>query len=127
MRTNRAGALARLRSYRCVHHTKENRPGRGPEPVFVAVASLNRALAPVAAAEAEAAEPGRCPSPGLPIRPGTSASPEVAAEAAAAAAEAEAEAEAPRRSSTAGSAKGCASAGDREGRNQESPRGSRGC
>ncbi len=53
-----------------------------------------RALAPVAAAEAEAAEPGRLQLPGSPIRPGTSASPEAVAEAAAA--EAAEAAEAPR-------------------------------
>ena len=44
---------------------------------------INRVLAPVVAA-AEAAEAGKCPSPGSPSHPGTSASPEVAAEAVAA-------------------------------------------
>ena len=38
-----------------------------------------RVLAPVVAAEAEEAEPGRRPSPGSPIHPGMSASPEVEA------------------------------------------------
>jgi len=42
-----------------------------------------RALAPVPAVEAVAAEPDTYPSPGSPSRPGTSASPEGAAEAAA--------------------------------------------
>ena len=56
-----------------------------------------RAQAPAAAEEAEEAEPGKSPLPGSPSRPGTSASPEAAAEAAEVAAEAaEAEAEAPR-------------------------------
>ena len=58
-----------------------------PGPVFLLVAPVSRALAPEAAAEAEAAEPDRCPSPGSPSRPGRSASPEEA-EAVAAAAEA---------------------------------------
>ena len=57
---------------------------------------LSRAQAPAGAAEAEAAAPGRCPSPGSPSRPGTSASPEAAAEAAGAAAEAAAAAAATR-------------------------------
>ncbi len=70
--------------------TKENRPGLSPGPVILCRRAplRSRALAPVAAAEAEAAEPGRCPLPGSPNRPGTSASPEAAAEAAGAAAEA---------------------------------------
>jgi hypothetical protein len=43
---------------------KKTGPGNVPEPVFITAASLIRALAPVAAAEAEAAERDRCPSPG---------------------------------------------------------------
>jgi len=63
----------------------------GPAPSS-ALPKLSRALAPAAAAEAAAAEPGTLRSPGSPFRPGKSASPEEAAEAAAEAAEAEAEA-----------------------------------
>ena len=58
-------------------------------PVFFAEATVSRAQAPVVAAEAEVAVPGRCRSPGLPNHPGRSASRE-AAEAAVGAAEAEA-------------------------------------
>jgi hypothetical protein len=52
---------------------------------FLALRFTDRALAPVVAAEAVAAAPGRCRSPGLPSRPGRSALPEEAAEVAAAA------------------------------------------
>src|SRR3954467_2970361 len=60
---------------------------------------------PAAEAVAEAAA-GRCPSPGSPIRPGRSASPEAAAEAAAGEAE-EAEAAEGPRSYRSGRAEGC--------------------
>src|SRR5256885_11441043 len=99
--------------------TRKRKPARAslPEPVFLCVASLSRALAPVVAAEAEAAEPDRCPSPGSPSHPGTSASQEAAEAAEAEVAEVAAEAEAAqRRSSTTGSPADCANASGPLGR-----------
>ena len=68
--------------------------GRQTGPfLFMIVSPLNRVPAPeeAGAAAAEVAAAGTRPSPGSPIRPGRSASPEVAAEAAGAEAAVEAE------------------------------------
>ena len=61
---------------------KKTGPGIGPEPVILVRCWLRARVPAPAAAAAEAAEPGMRPSLGLPSRPDTSASPEVAAGAA---------------------------------------------
>ena len=71
---------------------KKGRAVSDPPRFSKLAGQLSRALAPVAAEVVVAeAEPGRCRSPGSPIHPGTSASPEAAAEAAAVVAAAAAE------------------------------------
>ena len=52
---------------------KETGPGLPPSRFSWLQRTLSRALAPVAAVEAVAVVPGRCPLPESPIRPGTSA------------------------------------------------------
>ena len=84
------------------------RPGSSAplcEDVFLLTFRVRR---PAEAAEEAEAEPGKCSSPGSPIHPGTSASPEAAAEAAAEEV-AVAAAVQPRRNCRPGSAAGCAS------------------